>query len=552
MRTERIVQCVVGCCLLLLGGLACPIQPVMAGEEAPSAREVLETRCSGCHAPQEEGGKLDALEAQRKSPEGWSMTLSRMVRTHGVELQAGEARILVKYLSDHYGLAPAEVEPYRFILEQRNTRTTQDVPEPLQAGCVQCHSYARIALQRRTPDSWQRLPDAKVALMANIGSETASAGLLKDYWFDDAKNSAVPHLIKEQPFETEAWTAWQAVKKPDYAGTWLVVGHDPGRGGDYTGHLTLTAGEDDQYTGEFSYTFAAGSQLEGATTGTIYAGFQWRGVVQAQQAGKETQQREILFASEDGNTLSGRRLLTNLGDLGMDETWHRRRAGARLLTVSPAMIQTGSPQKVKFFGMGFSGEMLSSGNFSFGEGVGVLSLRLDGDHTVVAEVFAKAGVQEGPRTVSIKGIEGEGQVAVYEAVDYIRITPERGFARPGGIRTPKIFQQYEVVGYTNGPDNTKGTDDDVKLGRVGPVKWNLEEYVKRPNDDDIRYVGSIDQTGLFLPNEDGPNPKRHMLEGNVGDVWVEAWYAPDGVKRPMGARAHLLVMPAKFIFPPIE
>ena len=76
--------------------------------------------------------------------------------------------------------------------------------------------------------------------------------------------------------------------------------------------------------------------------------------------------------------------------------------------------------------------------------------------------------------------------------------------------------------------------------------------MKRPNDDDIRYVGSIDQTGLFLPNEDGPNPKRHMLEGNVGDVWVEAWYAPDGVKRPMGARAHLLVMPATFILPPIE
>ena len=230
-------------------------------------------------------------------------------------------------------------------------------------------------------------------------------------------------------------------------------------------------------------------------------------------------QREILFASEDGNTLTGRRLLTNLGDLGMDETWYRSQGGARLLTVSPAMIQTGSPQTVKIFGMGFSGDTLSADRVSFGEGVGVLSLRLDGNQTIVAEVFAKAGVAEGPRAVSIEGVEGEGQVAVYEAVDYIRITPERGFARPGGIRTPKIFQQYEVVGYANGPDNAKGTDDDVKLGRVGPVKWNLEEYVKRPNDDDIQYVGAVDQTGLFHPNEDGPNPKRHLMEGNVGDVW---------------------------------
>ena len=363
------------------------------------------------------------------------------------------------------------------------------------------------------------------------------------------------HLIKHQPFETEAWTAWQAVKKPSYAGTWLMVGHDPGRGGDYTGQLTLTAGEDDQYTGEFSHTFADGSRMDGSTTGTIYTGFQWRGVAQAKEsgaAGREMRQREIFFASEDGNTISGRRLLTNLGDLGMNETWYRRQGGARLLTVSPAMIQTGSPQKVKLFGMGFSGDILSADKFSFGEDVGVLSLRLDGNQTIVAEVFAKAGVAEGPRTVSITGVAGTGQVAVYEAVDYIRITPERGFARPGGIRTPKIFQQYEVVGYANGPDNAKGTDDDVKLGRIGPVKWNLEEYVKRPNDDDIQYVGSVDQTGLFHPNEDGPNPKRHLMEGNVGDVWVEAWYTPEGAKRPMGARAHLLVMPAKFIFPPIE
>ena len=543
--------------LLVLAGLVGTLHDVRAAEHqaTPSARETLVVRCIRCHAPQGENGKLDAIEAQRKSPEGWSMTLSRMVRTHGVELQDGDARILVKYLSDHYGLAPAEVEPYRFILEQRNTRTTQDVPQPLQSGCIQCHTYARIALQRRTPDSWQRLPDAKVALMANIGSETASAGQLKDYWFEDAKNSAVPHLIKHQPFETAAWTAWQAVKKPSYAGTWLVVGHDPGRGGDYTGQLTLTAGEDDQYTGEFSHTFADGSRLDGSTTGTIYAGFQWRGVAQAKEsgaAGREMRQREIFFASEDGNTVSGRRLLTNLGDLGMDETWYRRQGGARLLTVSPALIQTGSPQKVKIFGRGFSGDILSADKFSFGEGVGVLSLRLDGNQTIVAEVFAKAGVAEGPRTVSISGVAGTGQVAVYEAVDYIRITPERGFARPGGIRTPKIFQQYEVVGYANGPDNAKGTDDDVKLGRIGPVTWNLEEYVKRPNDDDIRYVGAVDQTGLFHPNEDGPNPKRHLMEGNVGDVWVEAWYTPEGAKRPMGARAHLLVMPAKFVFPPIE
>ena len=27
--------------------------------------------------------------------------------------------------------------------------------------------------------------------------------------------------------------------------------------------------------------------------------------------------------------------------------------------------------------------------------------------------------------------------------------------------------------------------------------------------------------GLFTPAKDGPNPQRHMMDHNVGDVWVE-------------------------------
>lgn len=58
--------------------------------------------------------------------------------------------------------------------------------------------------------------------------------------------------------------------------------------------------------------------------------------------------------------------------------------------------------------------------------------------------------------------------------------------------------------------------------------------------------------GLFTPANDGPNPKRHLSDENVGDVWVEAWYKPEGAKRPMGARAYLLVMPPKYNFQPME
>ena len=141
-----------------------------------------------------------------------------------------------------------------------------------------------------------------------------------------------PSRSKEQPFETEAWTAWQAVKKPGLCrNDWLVVGHDPGRGGDYTGTPDgSTAGRRRSIHGcVFLYVclhgrFSAGRALRPGQS-TLASNGAALSQTDSNRRSKETQQREILFASEDGDIRwSGRRLLTNLGDLGMDETWHRR------------------------------------------------------------------------------------------------------------------------------------------------------------------------------------------------------------------------------------
>ncbi len=523
-------------------------EPQIWGEQAPGA-QVLENRCSGCHAPQEEGGKLDTIESQRKTPEGWQMTIDRMVRVHEVKLQPDEARILVKYLSDQYGLAPSEVEPFRYALEKYNNTVEQhEIPKTVRATCVQCHSYARIALQRRTPEQWNRLLDSKAALFLNIENDTASSGFLDDQWLTLTRTQTVPYLAKEFPFASEAWEKWHAATKPDYAGNWKIVGHDPGKGGDYTGRMSLKALGDDQYQGEFTHEFADGSSVSGKTTAIVYAGFQWRGIA---QTGDGKRQREIFFANEDGAVISGRRVLTNTGDLGQEETLYKSGDKATLLTVTPTALKVGEAQKVKLFGMNFP-QNLTAEAVSLGEGVTVRSLSQSGDDTIVAEVVAGGEVQVGPRQAAIQGVQGNIPLYVYKTVDYVRLAPEQAFARPGGVRTPKVFQQFEVFAYLNGKDGVKGTEDDIKLGRVGPIKWNLEEYVKRVNDDDLRFVGAVDEQGLFTPANDGPNPQRHMSDENVGDVWVEAWYKPDGAKRPMGARSFLLVMPPKFNFQPIE
>jgi quinohemoprotein amine dehydrogenase len=108
---------------------------------------------------------------------------------------------------------------------------------------------------------------------------------------------------------------------------------------------------------------------------------------------------------------------------------------------------------------------------------------------------------------------------------------------------PKQLQQFEAVAFHNGADGKPGTADDLNLGLVD-VKWSLEEYTATFGDDDLQFVGAIDDKGLFTPALDGPNPKRAGNRNNVGDVWVVAELASPNARdtsRPIRARAHLLV-----------
>ena len=128
---------------------------------------------------------------------------------------------------------------------------------------------------------------------------------------------------------------------------------------------------------------------------------------------------------------------------------------------------------------------------------------------------------------------------VYSRIDGIKVTPQAGMARAGGAVFPKQLQQFDAVGVSSGPDGKMGTPDDLDLGAMD-VRWSLEEYTATFDDDDLKFVGMLDQTGLFTPNVDGPNPNRTGNRNNIGDVWVVAELTPDGAT-PLRARAHLLV-----------
>jgi quinohemoprotein amine dehydrogenase len=109
------------------------------------------------------------------------------------------------------------------------------------------------------------------------------------------------------------------------------------------------------------------------------------------------------------------------------------------------------------------------------------------------------------------------------------------------VNYPKGLAHFEAIAFHNGRDGRANTGDDVAVGLVD-AKWSLEEYSAVLNDEDLKFVGSIDAaTGVFTPSAEGPNPQRVGNRNNIGDVWVVASYTPEGEKRPLRARAHLLV-----------
>jgi quinohemoprotein amine dehydrogenase len=129
---------------------------------------------------------------------------------------------------------------------------------------------------------------------------------------------------------------------------------------------------------------------------------------------------------------------------------------------------------------------------------------------------------------------------VHDRVDRIEVEPSRGMARVGGVVAAKQYQQFHAVAWHDGPDSEAGTGDDLNLGVLEPT-WSLEEYSATYGDEDLRYVGAVDQTGLFTPAVDGPNPERNGNRNNIGDVWVVASFTPDGRDTPLRGRALLVV-----------
>ena len=523
----------------LLWLAAVPIALAGAGESARAqdAVAILNGKCAACH--ERTDGGLARIKDQRKTPEAWDMTIVRMMQLHGVEVTGEERATLVKHLADTQGLAPAESDGFRYILEREPAALEDPPTDELGAMCARCHSYARVALQRRTEEEWRKL--ANFHLGQYPTTEYQALGRDRNWW-EIASEKLPPDLAERYPLETPEWTAWREREPADLSGRWRFFGREAGAGA-YEGVATIESTGDDTYSVTLESTYTDGRQLEGEGSGIVYTGFEWRSRV----ALGEDETLQVFAVSEDGHTMRGRSFLADADSIGTGVTAVRMDEGtSAVVTATPSHLRAGETAEIAIHGFGLEGDV------SLGEGVTVEDVLSRGAETVVVRASADANAASGARTVSVGDTDADGLLTVYQAIDFLTVEPSYNIARVGGGGgpIPPVPAQFEAVAWMQGPDGQAGTDDDIEIGAM-PAKWavrNFDEVAKEL--DDAAFAGEMQANGLFMPAEAGPNPERPFDTNNAGNLTVIATVEDDG--QTVTGEGQLLVTVQRWNDPPIR
>ncbi|MCV6586957.1 MAG: quinohemoprotein amine dehydrogenase subunit alpha [Marinibacterium sp.] len=485
---------------------------------AQADEQLVIDACGSCHAETETG--LSRIDGQRKSPEGWMMTVVRMQQSHGMYLDPEDRRAIVQYLADTQGLAPAETDGFRWALE-REPNVIEAVAEPLGSMCTRCHTEARVGLQRRTPEEWLLHVDFHVGNYPTI--EYQALGRDRE-WYKIAKEEIAPYLAETYPLQTADWDSWQGAEKAAVAGDWVVLTDLPDAGEVY-GTLSVT-GDASPYEVSGDLITADGSSLPVSGTMNLYTGYEWRATL---DIGGDTY-RQVLAVSEDGGMLDGRQFLREMDSLGGRLLGVRADADDVILGTVPSAVPAGDAV-VQVVGAGLDD--------------------LSSDATVAANAHGAALTlaTEGNGTVGFAAGDATGEIAHYASLDSIVVEPAFTIARVGGGAEtgPAVFPaHFRAIGMWNGADGVAGTDDDIRIGRVD-ASWsvdNLHEHAAHMKD--AQYAGQMGDGGIFMPAVAGPNGERPFSTNNAGELTVQA--------NAMGqsADATLIVTVQRFIDPPLR
>lgn len=496
----------------------------------PVTDPLVRAKCGTCHAADEQGN-LQRISWARATPEGWQEALKRKIRENDVSLTPPEARAIVKYLSTRHGLTPEESKPVMYSAERRVHDEAGLLNATLLAACANCHKAARALSWRRTADGWKQF------------AETHSGR----YRFKPDPE-AIAYLGKVAPFYTREWASWSArAHAPEPTGRWLMTAHVQGRGNFY-GEMDVEAasGGDEFLTRVRLHSVNDGAVVVRTGRSVVYAGTAWRGrsqgisVASAAPDDLSTEAREAMWVAPNGSRVEGRWFWGQYEELGFDVTMQRASSDPALLLVDPPSFKAGSnANRIRLIGDRFPAQVTPA-DVTVGSGVTVRRIISSTPGEIVAEVDVAADALSGKRNVSFRSSTLESAVAIYDRVDYVKVTPESSLATFGSQTYSRGFQQFEAIGYQRGPDGRPHTADDLELGPV-QVAWSMEVFYEvDPNKQDR--VGTVSATGFFTPAAANP--------GNNYDVWIIATAKTEKGKdgKPLVGKGYLVVTVPTYTF----
>jgi quinohemoprotein amine dehydrogenase len=550
-----------------------------AVEGIPIDHKLTIEKCGGCHKT-DENGLMGRVSFMRTTPEVWQQIIKRMMRLNGVVATTGEIREIVRYLSNNNGLAPDEMRPAFWEVEHRQPGHQFDmVPdESLQHTCNYCHNIGRVLTQRRTRDDYEKLisfhiglypgaenvfrprrvransretparidsgPNGGNPVLVSVGA--APVDMTAPYPIDLTLN----YLAKAQPLVTPEWTAWKAVMRaPKLAGAWTISGYQAGKGKVY-GVLTVEAtAVEDEFATKLDLHYANSDVILTRTgRGIVYTGYSWRGrqtasgkpAESADPGNNPAEWKEAMMVSRDGNSMTGRWFWGGYDEFGFEVDLTRVGSQPVVLGTDLYALKSPGTSTLRIFGANLP-TTLKPADIDLGAGITVKRVVKATPAVATVEVEVAKGLPVGLRDVAVLRSAAVKALAVYDKVAYIKVTPDAGMARLGGTIAPKQFMQFETIAYAAG---------DVALGPVN-TRWSMEEFYSTPDDDDIKFVGALNDTGLFTPALEGPNPARKKQSNNYptnnwGDVWINAVYdAGGGVT--LKARSYLVVTIPEYV-----
>jgi len=523
--------------------LACHLSAQATG----SAEAIMAASCSGCHS-RDDNGTWSRISEQRKTPEGWHMTLVRMEQVHGaaiVDPEGGEPgaamRSLVRHLADTQGLTPAESAPWRYVLERELNTIEQHDSDLFGEMCARCHSGARVGLQRRSEEEWHHLMHFHLGQFPS--TEYSLMGRDRD-WLSVALNDMVPWLASELGLDRDAWTQWQALPKQSFAGRWRISGHMPGKGL-FAGDMVATAGTERDYQVIFNGEFESGEALSGTGKARVYSGHEWRASLTLE--GEPYQQ--VLMAQPGSGQLDGRMFHRDHVEWGLRMQAARAEGEARIMAVQPAHIRAGTEQQLLLVGAGLDPQA----EISLGDGLEVLGITDRSADGMVLQVRAAADATEGRRAISVGDAGAEGLVTLYRSLDRVVVEPGYAVARVGGDggSQPVVEAMFDAIGFSNGPDGEPGTADDIRIGPLSAT-WSVAPFdAQAAADEDVRFAGVMDaDSGVFTPGAAGPNPERKYQTNNAGNLKVLATVEQEGTL--LNAEGQLIVTVQRWNNPPIR